>query len=79
MPLPCPTSARRRWPPAWAAALNGPRLLFAEALGPALPERFAALPPVAGAVTEAQRAAIARLFSRGAPSPASRQPTLFDG
>jgi hypothetical protein len=66
-------------PPAWPPALQGARLLCAEALGPALPERLAALPPAGGAVTGAQRAAVARLLSRARPPVTSRQPTLFDG
>ncbi len=63
---------------AWAAAFAGPRYLLADAFGPALPARLAALLPAGVPVTAAQAAALHRLFTRPGASPTATAPRLFE-
>jgi len=65
---------------AWAAAFAGPRCLLADACGPALPTRLAALPPTGTPISPTQASALQRLFARPGhgPAPTATAPRLFE-
>ena len=63
---------------AWAPAFAGPRCLLADAFGPTLPTRLAALPPAGAPITPSQAAALHRLFTGPGTSPAATAPRLFE-
>ncbi|MGI8587301.1 MAG: nuclease-related domain-containing protein [Chloroflexia bacterium] len=63
----------------WCLFLSGVRILLAEEIGPKLPGRLLAIGPAGGAISRAQREAVARLLTRsGGRTPSAQWPPLFE-
>ncbi len=60
------------------AALRGPRIVTADALGPGLGARLDGLPPAGPPLGPATRAALVRLLARAGDPPPAHTPPLFD-